>query len=89
MADAKNAPLPWMQYCGGNKIYDGDRYFIAVVQSKNAEDDTAFIVKACNAYYDFLSALQEIAGNGDGTGRNPQLMVDVAVAAIARAEGRS
>lgn len=37
----------------------------------------------------FLSTLREIAGNGDGTGRNPQLMVDAALAAIARAEGRS
>lgn len=38
---------------------------------------------------DLLSTLREIAGNGDGTGRNPQLMVDAALAAIARAEGRS
>ncbi|WP_349506974.1 hypothetical protein [Agrobacterium pusense] len=36
-----------------------------------------------------LAALREIAGNGDGTGRNPQLMVDAALAAIAKAEGRS
>ena len=38
---------------------------------------------------DMLAALREIAGNGDATGRNPQLMVDRALAAIARAEGRS
>ena len=38
---------------------------------------------------DLLSTLREIAGNGDGTGRNPQLMVDAALAAIARAEGIS
>ena len=52
MTDRNHAPLPWSQYAGGTQIYGGDRYFIGVVQSKNAEEDTAFIVKACNAYYD-------------------------------------
>lgn len=38
---------------------------------------------------DMLRILKEIAGNGDGTGRNPQLMVNAAVEAIAKAEGKS
>lgn len=36
-----------------------------------------------------LEALRKIAGDGDGTGCNPQIMVDVALVAIAKAEGRS
>jgi hypothetical protein len=35
------------------------------------------------------ATLIEIAGNGDGSGRNPQLMVDAAVAALAKIEGLS
>lgn len=34
-----------------------------------------------------LAALKDICGNGDGTGRNPQLMVDAARDAIRKAEG--
>lgn len=34
-----------------------------------------------------LAALRDIFGNGDGSGRNPQLMVDAARDAIAKAEG--
>lgn len=52
MREVKHAPLPWTQYCGGTLIYGGDRFFIGVVQSKNAEADTDFIVKACNAFYE-------------------------------------
>lgn len=36
-----------------------------------------------------LAVLKQIAGNGDGKGRNPQLMVDAALAAVAEAEGKS
>jgi hypothetical protein len=32
-----------------------------------------------------LGALKEIAGNGDATGRNPQLMVNIAREALAKA----
>lgn len=38
---------------------------------------------------EMLKALKSIAGNGDGTGRNLQLMVNTALDAIAKAEGHS
>lgn len=34
------------------------------------------------------AALEEIAGNGDGTGRNPQLMVDAACSALSKARSQ-
>lgn len=36
-----------------------------------------------------LSALREIAGTGSGAGRNPQVLVDIARAAIAAATGEA
>lgn len=50
-------------------------------------DKGATLDKCFPAYDELLAALQEVAGNGDGTGRNPQLMVDAAIAAIAKATG--
>lgn len=35
---------------------------------------------------EMLAALRSIAGDGIGAGRNPQMMIDVAAAAIAKAE---
>jgi hypothetical protein len=44
-------------------------------EQRRAEDSALPVLRA---------TLIEIAGNGDGSGRNPQLMVDAAVAALAK-----
>lgn len=56
-SEIKHAPLPWTQYAGGTQVYGGDRYFVGITQSKNAEADAAFIVLACNSYYETQAAL--------------------------------
>lgn len=57
MSGIKHAPLPWTQYAGGTQVYGGDQYFVGITQSKNAEADAAFIVLACNSYYETQAAL--------------------------------
>lgn len=95
MADtAKHTPGPWEFGKERRWLYrdnlkaDGNFSSSTILKVDNdafrpSEADAMLIAAA--PY--LLATLREIAGNGDGAGRNPQLMVDSALAAIAKVEG--
>lgn len=87
MSKAKHTPGPWFATEYGDIRDMAGETFVGVSLRETAIERIAN-ASLIAAAPDLLEALKDIAGNGDGTGRNPQLMVDLAIRALDNAEGR-
>lgn len=81
-----HTPGPWTQYCHGNQVYGGDRFFITAVQSKRPEADARLIAAAPELLSALKNLLQYIDDHHWGT--IPEgATADQARLAITKADG--
>ncbi len=67
-----------------NKVTDADRIEALTVEREFFEEEWVSAVDKLNKA---VEGLREICGNGDATGRNPQLMANIARTTLAEIEG--